>query len=245
MSPGIRATVAFTTPDICPIVELSETAETTIDSVSANICPSDRLASTVEFSVETDDDLDSDGTPVFSHGSTDRYRLTLDEETNCPCRCLAQFGCPVTRYTAEDGTLTLVFHAAEYDQLREIVAELRELFPEMDIRRFVRAPVEEQSRDPVFVQRTSHGSGIENPRRSALTMTRSCATVFDSSQRVRVSRPLRWTLDRWSAKRSSQPSTVNWRPTSRARIHDVSTVPYLSACVASSPKLVAATRAPA
>jgi predicted DNA binding protein len=154
MSPGIRATVAFTTPDICPIVELSETAETTIDSVSANICPSDRLESTVEFSMATDDDRDSDLTPVFSHGSTDRYRLTLDDETTCPCRCLARFGCPAARYTAEDGTLTLVFHATDYDQLREIVAELREQFPDIDIRRFVRAPVEDQSRDPVFLDRS-------------------------------------------------------------------------------------------
>lgn len=179
---GIRATVEFTTPEICPIVELSEAAETTIDSVSANICPSECSESTVEFSIDTDCDFDADITPIFSHGSTDRYRLTLGEETNCPCERLAQFGCPVARYTAEDGTLTLVFHATDYDQLQEVVAELRQVCPDMDIRRFVRAPAGERSRDPVFVDRsklthrqievleTAYDSGyFDRPRRSNAT----------------------------------------------------------------------------
>lgn len=153
MPDGIRATVEFTTPDICPIVELSEGAGTTIDSVNANVCPSERLATVVEFSIDTNCDFDADITPIFSHGSTDRYRLTLGEETNCPCECLAGFGCPVARYTAEDGTLTLVFYATDYDQLQEVIAELRDRFPDIDIKRFVQSPVGERTRDGVFVDR--------------------------------------------------------------------------------------------
>lgn len=154
MPDGIRATVEFSTPDICPIVELSEAAGTTIDSVNTNICPSEGQDSTVEFSIDTDSDLDADVTPIFSHGSTDRYRLTLGEETDCPCERLARCGCPVARYVAEDGTLTLVFHTTDYDQLREVVAELRERFPDMNIKRFVRGPAGDRSRDPVFVDRS-------------------------------------------------------------------------------------------
>jgi hypothetical protein len=154
MPDGIRATVEFATADICPIVELSEAVGTTIDSVTSNICPSECQESTVEFSIDTNCGLDADITPMFSHGSTDRYRLTLDDGTRCPCKRLARCGCPVTRYVAEDGTLTLVFHTADYDQLREVVAQLRESFPDMNIKRFVRAPAGERSRDPVFVDRS-------------------------------------------------------------------------------------------
>ncbi|MFB6228976.1 MAG: helix-turn-helix domain-containing protein [Halobacteriales archaeon] len=154
MPDGIRATVEFTTPDICPIVELSETAGTTIDSVNSNICPSECQESTVEFSIDTNSDLDTDLTPMFSHGSTDRYRLTLGDGTRCPCKRLARRGCPVTRYVAEDGALTLVFHTTDYDQLRDAVAELRELFPDINIKRFVRGPAGERSHDPVFVDRS-------------------------------------------------------------------------------------------
>jgi predicted DNA binding protein len=154
MPDGIRATVEFTTPDICPIVGLSEAAETTIDSVNANICPSDCPDTTVEFSIDTNRDPGADITPIFSHGSTDRYRLTPGGELNCPCECLATFGCPVARYTAEDGRLTLVFHATGYGQLQEVVAELRDQFPDVDIKRFVRSPAAEQSNDDVFIDRS-------------------------------------------------------------------------------------------
>jgi predicted DNA binding protein len=190
MPAGIRVTVAFTTPDICPIAELSEAAETTIDSVSANICPSDCPETTVEFSIDTNCDLDADVTPIFSHGSTDRYRLTLSEDTNCPCECLAEFGCPVARYTAEDGTLTLVFHATDYDQLQGVVAEFRDQFPDVDIKQFVQSPAGEQSQDRVFVDRskltrrqleileTAYEKGyFDRPRRSNATEIASALDI--------------------------------------------------------------------
>lgn len=153
MPEGIRVTVEFTTADICPIVELSETVETTIDSVNSNICSPDCAKSVVEFSLNTTSDLDADTAPIFSHGTTDRYRLTLDN-SRCPCEYLGQFGCPVARYVAQDGTLTLVFHAADYDQLKEVIAELRDRFPNVNIKRFVRSPAGEQSHDNVFVDRS-------------------------------------------------------------------------------------------
>lgn len=153
MPSGIQATVEFPTPNICPIVELSEAAETTIDSVATNVCPSDCTESVTEFSMDTDGD-DVDITPIFSHGSTDRYRLTHDDGVSCPCECLGQFGCPVARYVAQDGTLTIVFHAADYDQLQGVVAKLRDQFSDVNIKRFVQSPVGEQSQDSVFVDRS-------------------------------------------------------------------------------------------
>jgi predicted DNA binding protein len=181
MPPGIRATIAVTTP-VCPLSELSEAASATVDSVRANLCPSEQDGSTVEFSMETDTNPAVELTPLFSHGSTNRYRLTLDEGVNCPCQCLAQFGCPVSRYVAEHGTLTLVFHAADYDQLRAVVTELRDRFPEVDIRRFIESPAEESSEGGVLVDRgkltarqrevleTAYERGyFDSPRRSNAT----------------------------------------------------------------------------
>jgi predicted DNA binding protein len=182
MPSGIRAEVEFDTADICPIVELSAAAETTIDSVSTNVCPPDCTESVTEFSVDSDGDFEVDVTPIFSHGSSDRYRRTHDDGVDCPCECLGRFGCPVARYVARDGTLTIVFHAADYDRLQEIIGELRGEFPEVDVRRFVQSPAGEQAEDSVFVDRsklthrqleileTAYEEGyFDRPRRSNAT----------------------------------------------------------------------------
>lgn len=176
MTSGIRATVEFATPDVCPIAEISAEAGTTVDSTSTNVCSTDCTESVTEFSVDADCDPDGEVTPVFSHGSTRRYRLSHDGAT-CPCERLGRFGCPVARYVARDGTLTLVFHAVDYEELRAVVADLRERFPDVDIKRLVREPVGERSRDDVLVDRskltarqlevleTAHAMGyFERPR---------------------------------------------------------------------------------
>ena len=155
MPPGIKAEVEFDTPDICPIVELSAAAETTIDSVSTNVCPSGCTESVTEFSMDSDGEFEIDLTPVFSHGSSDRYRVTHDGSPSCPCEYLGQFGCPVARYVAQDGILSIAFHATDYDQLQAIITELRDQFPEVDIKRFVQSPAGEQAHDSVFVDRSN------------------------------------------------------------------------------------------
>lgn len=48
----------------------------------------------------------------------------------------------------------MVFHAADYDQLQAAIGELRERFPEVDIKRFVRSPTDDQPRDTVSVNRS-------------------------------------------------------------------------------------------
>jgi predicted DNA binding protein len=154
MPEGIRATVEFPSVDTCPIVELSEAGETTIDSVNSNICPSDGGKSVVEFLLDADDDIDADIEPIFSHGSIERYRLTLDEDSNCPCHHLGRFGCPVARYVVRDGTLTLVFYAADYDELEEVIADLRDRYSTMNIKRFIRSSTGERTEDSVFVDRS-------------------------------------------------------------------------------------------
>ncbi|MFB6082852.1 MAG: helix-turn-helix domain-containing protein [Halorientalis sp.] len=153
MSSGIRATVKFSTHDICPIVEHATAAEATVESVATSVRPGPEVPCATEFSIDGADEHGGDLTPVFSHGSTRRYRVGHDDGISCPCECLGQFGCPVTRYVAREGQLTVVFHAADYDELQTVVGELREQFPEVDIKRFVQAPAGETGRDSVLVDR--------------------------------------------------------------------------------------------
>lgn len=154
MAPGIRATVEFSSRDLCPVVELSATTGTTVDTVSRTACGDEGGECVTEFAVETDDEPDTDLSPVFSHGSTHRYRFPHDDGRECPCELLGQFECPVTRYVAREGDLTLVFHAADYDRLQTIVGRLRDEYPEMNIKRFVRGTPGDQSHQSVLVDRS-------------------------------------------------------------------------------------------
>ncbi|MFC6873305.1 helix-turn-helix domain-containing protein [Halobellus marinus] len=196
MPTGIRTTVEIPASDVCPIVELSGAAQTTIDSISPNICPPDCAESVTEFSTDEDHVPDGDVTRVFSDGETHRYRLTHGDGVSCPCECLGAHGCPVTRYIAAEGTLTVVFYAAEYDQLQEVVGALRERFPEVDIKRLVRSPTEADDRDSVLVDRgritarqlevleTAHEMGyFERPRETNATQVAAELDIHPSTFR--------------------------------------------------------------
>lgn len=180
MPSGIRATVEFDDPGVCPLAELSAAAETTIDSVSVSVRPTDGADGVTEFPLDADADPDVDAelTPVFAHGSTRRYRLVHGDEPTCPCECLGTFGTPVARYVAREGTLTLVFHAADYDELKRLVADLRERFPAVDIKRFVRSPGG-GSRDRVLVDR-----GKLTPRQLEVLETAHRMGYFDRPRRA-------------------------------------------------------------
>lgn len=200
MSSGIRATVEFRDPDICTVASISAAQETTIDSVTANVCPTDDSDSVTEFAVDEGCEPDADVTPVFSHGSTDWYRHTHDQGVGCPCECLGQLGCPVTRYVAREGRLTVVFHAADYDELQTVVSRLREAFPAIDIKRFVRAPSGERAPDSVLIDRSkltdrqlevlevAHDMGyFEHPRRANATEVAAELDINPSTFREHLS----------------------------------------------------------
>ncbi|RXK46615.1 helix-turn-helix domain-containing protein [Halorientalis pallida] len=200
MSSGIRATVEFSTPDICPVVEHASAAGTTVDSVARSVRPTADARTATEFAVDADYEPDGDLTPVFSHGSTRRYRMVHDEGVHCPCECLGQFGCPVTRYVAREGRLTVVFHAADYEELQTVVGELRERFPDIDIKRFVRGPAGENGHDSVLVDRSrltdrqlevlerAHEMGyFENPRRANATEIADDLDINPSTLREHLS----------------------------------------------------------
>jgi predicted DNA binding protein len=154
---GVRATVSFRGEPVCPIADLSARAGTTVDTVSAAVCLAESTEGALEFSADTDADVDvdTDATPVFSYGDTGRYRLERGRDgVTCPCECLGAFGCSVAEYTATDGTVTLVFHAADYDELRAVVADLRERFSGVTVERFVQSAPGGNPGDPAFVDRS-------------------------------------------------------------------------------------------
>lgn len=183
MPPGIRATVKFPTPNTCPIAEFARETGTTIDSVTTNVCPPDCDHSVSEFAVDADQDFEAALEPTFTHGSTRRYRVTHDAEAACPCVVLGKLGCPIARFVASEGTLTLVFHAPDYDELREVIDELLDQFSDVNVKRFVQSPVEDEpSHDRVLVDRsrltarqldvleTAHTMGyFERPREANAT----------------------------------------------------------------------------
>ena len=167
MSSGIRATVAFSSSDVCPIVRISAVTDSVIDNVSTSVAscsnsdsspgdddPNRVTGSVTEFVVDTaspPEDLPAE--LVFSYGDKHLYRLLHDGTVGCPCECLGEFGCPPHRYVARRGTLEIVFHAADYEQLQTVIGELRERFPGTDIRRLVRSPTGDAESDTVFVDR--------------------------------------------------------------------------------------------
>ncbi|WP_435101642.1 helix-turn-helix domain-containing protein [Halarchaeum sp. P4] len=192
MGSGIRATVTFDAPEECALARFSEAADEAITHVSTSVAVGD-AACVTEFLAATDDvPEETDAEHVFSYGTTDLYRVTHEGEPRCPCECLGSFGCPVHRYVAADGDVTLVFHAADFELLQDLMAALRERFPSADVERLLRPPLEGSPEERVFVNRgklterqrevleTAYEAGyFERPRRANAT---ELAAELDISQ---------------------------------------------------------------
>jgi predicted DNA binding protein len=150
MRAGIRVTIEFNSPDVCPIFELAASSKTTIQAVSRSVSVEGGPCVS-EFSLDEDLNVDIDGTTVFSDGTTRRYRFEHDERPECPCEILGSCSIPVTRYVAREDRLTVVFHAVDYDTLQMTIAALRDRFPDIDIKRLIKSPVGESVTDGVYV----------------------------------------------------------------------------------------------
>jgi DNA-binding CsgD family transcriptional regulator len=152
MSSGIRATVAFSDPGECPIAAASADAETVIDQVSTSVALPDDDGCVSEFLAgDLSDEVGI--TPTFSYGDQTLYRIRHEGEESCPCETVGRFDCPVHRYIADGGSLTLVFHATDFETLQAVVGELRELYPPVDVQRLLQPPLEGTPEDRVFVNR--------------------------------------------------------------------------------------------
>lgn len=142
----------FDEPGVCPVAAFAADADAAVTEAVPNVAPGETDGVT-EFSMDAAADPGPGIVHVFSHGSTHRYRRPHDGGVGCPCESVGSHGCPVARYSVRDGTLRLVFHAADYDQLRAVVGDLRDRFPALDVTRLVRAPAGDQSGESVLVDR--------------------------------------------------------------------------------------------
>jgi predicted DNA binding protein len=177
MSGGIRVTVEFPAPAVCPIADLSERASTTISDVSTSVAAASDATCVTEFLVDAEAVPEDYDDPVFEYADRHLHRVVHDADADCPCVCLGEYETPIDRLFARSGDLEIVFHARDFEQLQAIVAEFRDRFHEVDIQRMVRAPTGGTSRDTVFVNRgkltarqyevlqTAYGMGyFEQPR---------------------------------------------------------------------------------
>ncbi len=153
MSDGIRATVSFVDPGECPIAAASQSVDERIEQVSTSVSLSTGEGSVSEFLAPGTIEENSRIEPIFSYGETTLYRTDHSPPATCPCETLGEFGCPVHRYAAEDGTLTLVFHAPDFGTLQAIMNRFREQYPPVDVQRLLQPPLEGSPEDRVFVNR--------------------------------------------------------------------------------------------
>ena len=153
MSEGIRATVAFPGDVPCPVVEAAAAADAVIESVWSSVSSGSR-PSVSEFLIEGQAPPSIPAAEhVLSLGHRHLYRVEHGPDVACPCTVLGEFGCAVQRYLARADSLQLVFNAARYEELRDVVGALRERFPGLDVRRLVRASEEAPTDPGVFVDR--------------------------------------------------------------------------------------------
>lgn len=154
MSEGIRATIDFPPPAHCAIADISSETGSIVDGVWTSVVPDESTRSVTEFIVGAEEPPDLPEVDlVLSLGDRHVFRLAHGEGVSCACECLGQFGCAVQRYFAQSGSLRLVFNAADFEELQAVVAELRDRFPDLDVRRLVRSPEAEAPGNAVYVDR--------------------------------------------------------------------------------------------
>lgn len=161
MSSGIRATVTFSSLSACPLAVASTVSESAIEQVSTSAALPGENGSVTEFLADGDSEAICEACaeagvpvePVFEYGTATLFRLKHEEEERCPCECLGRHGCPVHRYVAADGELTLVFHASSFELLQEVMGEFRESYAPVDVQRLLQPPLDGTPEERVFVNR--------------------------------------------------------------------------------------------
>jgi predicted DNA binding protein len=176
MAEGIRAEIAVTDPSVCPVGAVAATVES-VSEVRRSIGSGDESAS-VEFTTPTDADV-PEGEVVFTTGERQVCRVTSCEESTCACSRIEHHSGPVRDVRVDDGVV-FTFIVDDLCPLRDIVADLRDRYDGVTVRRLTRSTDGDgAAQDLVFVDRneltdrqrevlrTAHEMGyFERPRRS-------------------------------------------------------------------------------
>ncbi|MBP2251025.1 putative DNA binding protein [Halarchaeum solikamskense] len=139
-------------PGACPVADASTDA-TAISSVTRASVTDDEGRIAEEFTAEHALPEPGDATEVAEHDTGHVYRIRRARDRGCVCDRVESFGTPVVDVRAAAGTLSLSFHTASLDTVQNVVAELRDEFGGVRLRKLVRSEGGESS-DPVFVDRS-------------------------------------------------------------------------------------------
>ena len=164
MSTGTRVTLAFSTPETCPLASFSNRHECVIDHVSTSVNTASSPGGVTEFLAQTGEQVADELVPVFSYGDRTLYRFEHNPEPQCPCEWIGSHDCAIHRYGVDDGELVLVFHASTFDTVQEVMDDLRREFPSLDVRRLLQPPLEGSPEEQVLVNRGK----LTNRQRRAL-----------------------------------------------------------------------------
>jgi len=151
MVSGIRAEVEVSDAN-CPIARVSAETETPTYGISKAARPTDGRV-TEEFTLDAPTPVENDRMEeVFSYGTRRVYRFSRDEHRGCLCEHVEREGSPVVDLHAQDGKLSLAFHAPDLESLERILKRLNDRF-DVHIHRLVHAEGE-AGQDIVFVDRS-------------------------------------------------------------------------------------------
>lgn len=153
MTGGIRATVGFSDPAGCPIAEVSQALDTTVHSIATSIPPRTSSLPVIEFVIQGNPPDVEGVRTVFTLADMQLCRVIHRDEQSCPCTTLGHLETPIARYRAENGTLSIVFHATDFQNLQTIITELEDSFPNLDIRRLIRSPPPDMAKDYILINR--------------------------------------------------------------------------------------------
>ncbi|MFB6070547.1 MAG: helix-turn-helix domain-containing protein [Halanaeroarchaeum sp.] len=153
MSAGIRAKIRIDNATSCPVARASGDGVACYN-VSKRVEPETGTV-TEEFSTDANGDLEEvEGLDsVFSYGQKSVYRFERDFGDDCACEVVEQYNAPIVEVQAENGDLSMTFHAQTMEDLRDAVGSLRDRYDGVDVQRLVSSKSEDGADDLVFVDR--------------------------------------------------------------------------------------------
>ena len=174
---GIRAEVVLESPRACPVAEASSGVDGAIEDVTWT----NYRNGTVTEQVTAPEAPDIEGVErVFDYGSRAVYEFEREHDHPCACEFVEDESGPVGAVHSRNGSLHLTLHVHDVEELRSVIAGLREEFGPVSVEYLVRG--RDTSREdaaivPVDLERltdrqrevleTAHGMGyFAYPRES-------------------------------------------------------------------------------
>jgi len=131
MTEGLRVELTIDSPEACPVADASNRT----DGPVTNVTRSTGSETVVEeFTAPRGSDVGETADRIFENGDETRYQFRRDPEQDCFCDAIETFDCAVSDIQAEDGQLVVTVHVDDAEQVRTVVAELRDVFGEVALR---------------------------------------------------------------------------------------------------------------